>query len=227
MRGRRAAGFKNIGKSLMCRDRPVAQSDVVAIPAITEPSMTHKRSRAGIMIGLAAATGAFGAATAMSAAPTAGAQPADIYPEIIQALDTNFADGQASLQEALALLPGGLANHDSLEEAQGLFNLFVAADDNGVLAPENVLLGLVDALGNDPYSPLLALPMDLPTNYAEGLADAQLFISSAASEFTAASAAFSLGDYGQAALLDVLGANSLTIYPLQELLVGAVAGLTL
>ena len=190
--------------------------------------MTHKRSLAGIMIGLAAATGAFGAATTMSAAtaPTARADIADIYPEIVKAVDADFAAGQQSLQEALVLLPGGLANHSSLEEATGLLNLFLSGDDTGVLAPESVQVGLIDALSGEPYTPILTPEVVLPTTYAEGLAEAQSLMSSAATEFAAASAAFSLGDYGQAALLDLLGGNDLTLYPLQELLVGAVAGLT-
>ena len=95
-----------------------------------------------------------------------------------------------------------------------------------MLAPENVLVGLIDALGTEPYSAILPPSLDLPTTYAEGLAEAQSLMSAAATDFTAASAAFSLGDYGQAALLDLLGGNDMTIYPLQELLVGAVAGLT-
>src|SRR6185437_5386599 len=117
------------------------------------------------------------------------------------------------------LLPGGLANHDSLEEAQGLLNLFLSADDNGVVAPENLLAGLTEALGSEPLTVTPPAFLLLPTTYAEGLADAQSLISSAASEFTAASAAFSVGDYGAAALDDFIGGNDLTVYPLQELLV--------
>jgi hypothetical protein len=96
------------------------------------------------------------------------------------------------------LLPGGLTNHDSLEVAQGLLNLFVAVDDDGVVAPDNVLVGLTDALSGQPLTEILPTDLDLPTTYAEGLAEAQSLMGSAATEFAAASAALSAGDFGQA-----------------------------
>lgn len=184
--------------------------------------MTHTRSRAAMLV-VAAATAALG--LAMSA-PAANADPVDLYPEIVSTLETDFAAAQPAFQEALVLLPSGLANHDSMEEAQGLLNLFLAADDDGVVAPENLLAGLTEALGGEPLTVTPPAELYLVPTYAEGLADAQAFVGLAASEFTAASAAFSVGDYGAAVLSDLLGVNDLTVYPLEEVLVGWVAGLT-
>src|ERR1700677_2547620 len=79
----------------MCGARLVAHSDHAGVPAFErlEPPMDSNRSRVGMLIGLGAAAGAFGAAAIMSAdtAPTARA---DDFTDVINAVDAAYSSGQ-------------------------------------------------------------------------------------------------------------------------------------
>ena len=74
--------------------------------------MSDPRSQPGILVGLAAALGAFGAAAMMSAA-TAPTARADDFTDIITAVDSDYAAGQGDFTTAFA-------DFDSNEFAPGL-----------------------------------------------------------------------------------------------------------
>ena len=57
-------------------------------------------------------------------------------------------------------------------------------DDYLLAAPENLFAGTVEALTNGPIIPRLTWSGPIPTDFTEGLADAQSYFSDAESSFS-------------------------------------------
>jgi hypothetical protein len=172
------------------------------------------RSRGGVLIGLAATVGAFGAAAIISTttAPTARA---DAYSDIIASIDGDYALGQADFTNAAAdfgNLPG-----------LGLAELLDGVNEDFVAAPDNLLVGTVEALANEPISTDISLALPLPTDFADAASNAQIIINEGAGDLSAVAGFLSAGEYGTAALSDLFGSQALSVFPLEELLLGAVA----
>jgi hypothetical protein len=182
-----------------------------------EQAMVDVRSRSGILVGLAAAVSAFGAA-AMMAAATAPAARADLDSEITDAIDYNLSSGQTAFDLASTDFAGG-------DVTGGLTALFDGVDDDLLYVPQNAFIGGVDVLTDTPgfsaYSSnfLLTEPTDFSQaetfaqsayNYGEGL------ITNALSDFGA-------GDYGVAAFLDTEGSDYAYVLPLELLVLGGAA----
>jgi hypothetical protein len=173
------------------------------------------RSRSGIVVGLGAAAACFGAAAMLSAA-TAPTACADAYSDIIAAVDGDYALGQTDFTTAAT-------EFSSSDLTTGLALLFDGVDEDFVAAPDNLLVGTVEALTNESIATDIPVGLPAPTDFADAVANAQSIISGGESELSDVAALLSSGQYGSAALYDLFGSELLSVFPLQELLLGAVA----
>jgi hypothetical protein len=176
--------------------------------------MTNMRSRSGILVGLAAAVGAFGAAAMMSAA-TAPTARADDFTDFINAVDTDFAFAQGDFSVASADFDAGDVN-------AGLASFLSGVDNDFIAAPDNLYIGTVDLLTNEPVADSLDIGLFSESSFSSGLADAQTLFAYGETDFTTAVADLSSGDYAGAADLGALGSFD-DIAGVQELLLGAAA----
>ena len=172
------------------------------------------RSRGGLLIGLAATVGAFGAAAMMSAATAATAR-ADAYSDIIASIEGDYAFGQSDFTTAATYLGSNLP--------VGLALLLDGADEDSVAAPDNLLVGTVEALTNESIATDFSVGLTVPTDFADGVTTAQSFISDGEVQLSEVASLLSAGEYGAAAYTDLIGSQELTVFPLEELLLGAVA----
>jgi hypothetical protein len=172
------------------------------------------RSRAGILVGLGAATACFGAA-AMLSTTTAPTARADAYSDIIASVDGDYALGQTDFTTAATYLGSNLP--------VGLALLLDGVNEDSVAAPDNLLVGTVEALTNEPIATDFSLSLPVPTDFADGVTTAQTIISSGESLLSDVAPLLSAGEYGSAVYYDLLGSEELSVFPLQELLLGAVA----
>jgi hypothetical protein len=176
--------------------------------------MSDARSGTGILVGLAVA-GAFGAAAMMSAA-TAPTARADDFTDVINVVDADYANGQAAFTTALT-------DFSSANFAGGLAELFDGSNDDSLSAPDNLLAGTVAVLANETVQGPISYTFSLPADYSEGVIYAETVFSEGQTFFTDASSALSLGEFSAAAYDDLLGADYVTVVPLEELLLGGAA----
>ena len=172
------------------------------------------RSRGGVLIGLGAAAGAFGAA-AMLSTTTAPTARADAYSDIIASIDGDYALGQADFTTAATYFGSNLPVAVAL--------LLDGVNEDSVAAPDNLLVGMVEALTNEPIATDIQLSLAVPTDFADGVTDAQTIISQGESLLSDVAPLLSSGQDGSAVYYDLLGTEALSIFPLEELLLGAVA----
>jgi hypothetical protein len=177
--------------------------------------MGDKRSRSGMLVGLAAAVGAFGAAALMSAA-TAPTARADAYTDIINAVGVDYANGEAAFTTALT-------DFNSSEFAPGLAALFDGVDDDGLAAPNDFLTGTADALTNESIGQSAPYDLALPADFSDAVTQAQTFFTEGLNYIYYDPDFASLSDYGTSVYYDVLGADYAFVLPLEELLLGAAA----
>jgi hypothetical protein len=176
--------------------------------------MGNKRSRTGILIGLGAAAACFGAAATMSAA-TAPTARADAYSDIIASIDGDYALGQTDFTTAATYLGSNLP--------VGLALLLDGVNEDSVAAPDNLLVGTVEALTNEPIATDISLSLPVPTDFADAVTDAQALISQGESLLSDVEPLLSTAQYGGAVYYDLLGSELVSVFPLEELLLGAVA----
>jgi hypothetical protein len=174
--------------------------------------VTQARSR--MLIGLAATVGAFGAAAMLSAA-TAPTARADAYSDIIASIDGDYALGQTDFTTAATYLGSNLP--------VGLALLLDGADEDSVLAPDNLLVGTVEALTNEPIATDITAGLPVPTDFADAVTNAQALISQGESQLSDVAPLLSAGEYGSAVYYDLTGSELVSVFPLEELLLGAVA----
>ena len=177
--------------------------------------MAEMRSRSGILVGLAAAVGAFGAAVMMSAA-TAPTARADDLTEIVNAVDGDFADGTADFNTAFGDFSGG-------DVTDGLAAVFNGVNDDALSAPNNLVTGLVEALTNEGVNGAEPWSLSAEVSFSDALTTAEDDFGTGESDFTVAASNLALGGYGDAALYDLFGADFVSIVPLEELLLGVAA----
>jgi hypothetical protein len=175
--------------------------------------MSDTRSRSGILVGLAAAVGAFGAAAMMSAAsaPTAHA---DDFTDIITAVDSDFTAGQGDFTTAFA-------DFDSNEFAPGLTTFFEGLDADILTAPNNLALGTVEALQGETLSFTFPFALTTPTTFADALTVAQADVVQGEADLASVATFLGGGSYDTAALELLTGTESVSVLPLEELLLGA------
>jgi hypothetical protein len=175
--------------------------------------MVDTRSRHGILVGFAAAVGAFGAAAMMSAASAPTAR-ADDFTDVISNVDANYAAGQAALSTASADFSSGhLAN--------GLAAFFDGSNDDSLSASNSFLIGTVDLLTNESVTGDSDWTFVLPTNYADAVTEAESIFADGENYLTDGASALAAGDYSTATADYLFAADYLTVAPLQELLLGA------
>jgi hypothetical protein len=173
------------------------------------------RSHARMLVGLAAAAGAFGAAAMLSAA-TAPTARADDFSDIISAVDGDFAAGQADFTAAIS-------DFGSNNLSGGLIELLDGADDDLLSAPNNLLVGSLEALTNESVTGDEPVGLLQPASFSDALTTAESLVSTGELYFTNAATEFGAGEYGEGALLDLFGADYVSIVPLEELILGAAA----
>lgn len=137
------------------------------------------------LITVAAAGGMFLAALGqLATAPTAGADVTDL----INAVEGTDAAGQAAFVDALASFSAG-------DAAAGLGYSFVGLDDYLLGTPYDVLVnGYAILTGENSYAGFSFLDFVVPTDLSDISAQVSSYLVAAESDWTAASAAFSLGD---------------------------------
>jgi hypothetical protein len=177
--------------------------------------MNDTRSRSGILFGVAAAVGAFGAAAMMSAA-TAPAARADDFTDVINAVDGDYAFGQ----DAFTLADTAFSSNDL---GPGLVALFDGVNDDSVSVPDNLLVGTVEVLTNESVNGAIPWGFSLPADFSDDVTTVESQFIAGESLLAIAASALSLGEYGTAAYDDLAGADLLTIAPLEELILGAAA----
>jgi hypothetical protein len=180
----------------------------------SEPSMDSNRSRTAVLVGLAAAVGAFGVAVMISAA-TAPTARADVLTDVINAVDADYAAGQGDFTTALTDFGSGDLN-------DGLAALFSGVDTDLVGIPSNLEIGAAELLTNRPSLLTSPFTVEPEPDFTSALTDAESAFAAAQESFTEAATALSLGDYDYLDVLFVYSAVS--VYePLQLLLEGIAA----
>jgi hypothetical protein len=177
--------------------------------------MGDVRSRSGMLVGLAAAACAFGAAAMMSTA-TAPIAHADDFTDIVNAVDGDFMEGQSSFTDAFNDL-------GSSDLTPGLAAFLSGVDDDLLSPGINLYAGTTEALTNESITNSFAWDVPVATNFTDALSDAQGIFGLGEGYLSDVASALSLGDYGEAAVDQSLGTDYVSIIPLEELLVGALA----
>lgn len=181
-----------------------------------EHSVSDTRSRSGILVGLAAAAGAFGAAAMMSAAAAPTAR-ADDTTSIIDAIEGDYAAGQADFTAAFTAFGSG-------DFVGGLADTFDGVDQDSVAATDNLLLGGVEALEGDPITSSLFIgELSAPDSFADASAEAQIFFNEGQGFLSNAAIDFSAGDYGAGTYSELAGSADAYLLSVQELLLGVAA----
>jgi hypothetical protein len=179
--------------------------------------MDSNRSRTGMLFGLGAAAGAFGVA-AMTSAATEPSARADAYTEIVSNVDADFAAGQTEF---------GIAETDfgSGDVNDGLAALFAGVNDDLVGAPDNVLVGTVDAFTGAPVVGSWTFEPSFINNFSLVFFDVAKDLSIARADEAAAlldlqASSFALGLENAA-----MASEYSSVLPLEALVEGAVASL--
>jgi len=76
---------------------------------------------------------------------------------------------------------------------------------------------------NEPIATDISLTLPLSSDFADAVTIAQTIVSQGESDLSDVAALLSTGQYGSAVLYDLFGSESLSVFPLEELLCGAVA----
>jgi hypothetical protein len=179
--------------------------------------MDSYKSRTGVLIGLAAAAGAFGVAVMMSAA-TAPTARADAFSDIISSVEDEFTAGQPEFASASADFGSG-------DPSDGLALFFSGLDDDFVGPGDSVYLQTVLVLLNEPAASSGPFFFDIgpEADFTSGLADAQSSFSTGEDLFAQAATDLSSGDYFDAADLEVFGSTQSFIFAPEFLIEGVAA----
>jgi hypothetical protein len=176
--------------------------------------MDSYRSRTGMLIGVAAAAGAFGVAAMMSAA-TAPTARADDFTDVINSVDADYTAGQG-------LFSAAFTDFGSSDVNGGLAAFLSGVDSDLVSAPDNLYVGSLDLLANDPVAGPFAIDLPPEASFASGLSEAESLLTTGQSYFTDAATDLSSGDYADASYLDSLG-SLYDVAAVQVFLEGVVA----
>jgi hypothetical protein len=164
------------------------------------------------LIGLIAAAGA---AAVMSAA-TAPTARADDFTDVINAVDGDFAAGQTYFTEAVT-------DFGSNQDVEGVASLFSGLNEDLLGAPISLVGGTAALLANEPVEGAVGLGIPAPTDFADGLSEAESLYTLGESYLTAGETALSSGDYGPGVIDTLFGADVVSVVPLEEVLLGSIA----
>jgi hypothetical protein len=174
-------------------------------------SMGNNRSRTGVLVGVAAAAGAFGAAAMLSAA-TAPTARADDFTDLINAVDGVYAVGEADFSTAFTDFGGGDVN-------DGLAAFFSGVDTDLLGAPGSLEIGTVQLLTTGTIMTGISFDVGAEPDFTSALTDAESFLADAQENFT--SAVTYSSDLADVAYYDTVG-SWYDVAALQVLLEGAV-----
>jgi hypothetical protein len=180
--------------------------------------MSHT-SRTGLLIGVAAAAGAFVAAALLSSAgiPTARA---DDFTDIVTTADAELAHGQQFFDLATT-------DFGSADVPDGVAALVSGLDNDLIAVPDTLLIGTAEALTNEPLSDTFSFSLDFPSSFAQGLAAAENAFTLGESYLSAVAPDLGAGEYGYAFGNELLGTQETTIIPAEFLFLGGLASLGL
>jgi hypothetical protein len=104
----------------------------------------------------------------------------------------------------------------------GLAEFFDGLDQDSLAAPDNLLLGTVEALEGDPItSTLFFNDLSDPGNFANASAEAQILFNDCEGLLANAAIALSARDYGAGTYDELVGSAYAFVLPLEEVLLGA------
>jgi hypothetical protein len=175
--------------------------------------MGDMRPRSGILVGLAAAVGAFAAAAMMSAA-TAPTARADDFTDLINDLNIDYSAGQTAFTTAYT-------DFSSDQLVPGIAELFGGVDDYTLSTENTLLVATAEVLQGDAVSSTWEWGYSVPASYADAVNVAELYFTNAVADLPIAANDFSTGDYVFGTVNGLLALEYSSIIPLQELLVGA------
>ncbi len=153
--------------------------------------------------------------TSTATAPTAHA---DDFTDIITYVNSDLVVGEGYVTTAFSDFSGG-------DFVPGLTSLFQGVDDEVLAAPDNLLIGTVEALAGEGIGGPLLYDLGAPVNFAEQLTYAEQTFTYAVGNLEDAPAALATGDYGAATYDVLLGADYASIAPLEDIILGAATSL--
>jgi hypothetical protein len=168
--------------------------------------------RPHMLIGFAAAAGA-AAMMSAAAAPTAHA---DDFTDVINAIEGDFASGQTYFGDAAS-------DFSSNEDVAGLAYLFSGLNEDALGAPVSLIGGTAELLDNETVTGVVGLEINPPTDFADGLTNAEDLYQVGQEFFNAGATLISSGEYGGGLLDELFGADVSSVLPLEEILLGSVA----
>jgi hypothetical protein len=202
----------------MCGARLLAQSDQAAAydeetTAMQLSLRSHFAAGTVGVLGLDVAAGVFGAAAIMSAAAAPTAR-ADDFTDIINAVDGDFTAGQADFSSAITYFGSG-------DPSDGLAQLLNGVNDDLISPGDNLFIGTVDALTNQPVEASLAFGLGPVGNFADAVNELPSLSNYADLYFSDAATAFAASDFATAAYDSSIGALYTFDLPWETLLQGA------
>jgi hypothetical protein len=169
-----------------------------------------------VVAGIAAA-GAVGLAT-MASTAFAPIARADDFSDIVASIQGDFTAGDAEFASAFSDFSGGNAG-------LGLTELFEAVDDYTWSAPDNLLIGSLDALTGVPISGANPAYLIDVSSLSAAFTIAENIYNDIPSLFSEYNSYLADGNYAEFGYLTVDIPQALTLTPLQEILIGAANGL--
>jgi hypothetical protein len=177
---------------------------------LKEMTAMERTLRPHLLIGVAAAAGV----AAMLSAATAPTARADDFSDIISAVESDFTAGQTDFGAAETAF--GSSNVED-----GLTDLYNGVNTDFLSAPQDFLIGTSEEADSESLSFIGAWGIDPVSSFSEGLSNAEGALTEAQTYFTDAFQELAGGDYGYAVYYDAIGADYASIFPLEELLLGA------
>jgi hypothetical protein len=166
---------------------------------------------AAVSIGLGALAAAL---TPVAIAPPAHA---DDFTDVINAVDADFAAGQAEF---------ALANGDfgSSDFPDGLANFLSGADDYLVGGPDNFLAGTAELISGQPVESSFVFGLDVPPDLATVYGTLTDYMSLVQADLGYAAMDFTTGNFADGVSNSLAALDYFFVLPPEELLLGAVAG---
>jgi hypothetical protein len=175
------------------------------------------KSRTGFLISLGAAAGAFGTA-AMMAAVGAPSANADDFTDVISQVEYDYGLGTTDLGDAQTDFGGS-------DLTDGLAALYSGIDEDVLNGPQDFLIGTSELASNESLEFPESEFFSTVTSLSQGFSYAEEEIEDAQGYFSEAASALGSGEYGYASYDFLLGADYSSIFPLQEILLGAASSL--
>jgi hypothetical protein len=173
--------------------------------------------RSHIFVGMTAVAGAIGAAAMLSVA-TAPTARADDFTDVIADVQADLGYGGTAFSNALTDFAGNAP-------VEGFANLFAASDNDLLSAPNNLIADSVAVLANESVYGPVDIQLFVPTDFSDAVGYAQQFMTDGLDDLSDGATFLSAGEYGEAFIFDLFGADYATIIPLEEILLGSVASL--